>query len=192
LLANRLTRPGSEHALAQWLEDYFVCNAEGSRWMPVWKQSRGVKVDFEQLRLWCRTVLKCSSTVGARLGLAPTGILRLGMSPASAASGACARRLHAAAFCEPPVAHEEWQPNGELAQENIVLAIWHVEHSGEIAGGGDLLPLAADLHHALVGVVKVEVWLSEADGRADLDQGVGPGLCFAVVEDGEVAFADPV
>src|ERR1700737_4308877 len=29
LLANRLTRPGSEHALAQWLEDYFVCNAGG-------------------------------------------------------------------------------------------------------------------------------------------------------------------
>ncbi len=49
LLANRLTRPGSEHALAQWLEDYFVCNADGSRWMPVWKQSRRVKVDFEQL-----------------------------------------------------------------------------------------------------------------------------------------------
>jgi len=41
LLANRLTRPGSEHALAPWLEDYFVCNAEGSRWMPVWKQSAG-------------------------------------------------------------------------------------------------------------------------------------------------------
>lgn len=52
LLANRLTRPGSEHALAQWLEDYFVCNAAGSRWAPVWKQSRRVKVSFEQLRLW--------------------------------------------------------------------------------------------------------------------------------------------
>ena len=56
LLANRLTRPGSEHALAQWLEDYFVCNAEGSRWMPVWKQSRRVKVDFEQLRLWYQSL----------------------------------------------------------------------------------------------------------------------------------------
>jgi len=52
LLTNRLTRPGSEHALAQWLEDYFVCNAAGSRWVPVWKQSRRVKVSFEQLRLW--------------------------------------------------------------------------------------------------------------------------------------------
>jgi transposase len=56
LLANRLTRPGSEHALAQWLEDYFVCNAEGSRWMPVWKQSRRVKVSFEQLRLWYQSL----------------------------------------------------------------------------------------------------------------------------------------
>src|SRR5216683_1004064 len=56
LLANRLTRPGSEHALAPWLEDYFVCNAEGSRWMPVWKQSRRVKVDFEQLRLWYQSL----------------------------------------------------------------------------------------------------------------------------------------
>jgi Transposase len=56
LLANRLTRPGSEHALAQWLEDYFVCNAAGSRWAPVWKQSRRVKVSFEQLRLWYQSL----------------------------------------------------------------------------------------------------------------------------------------
>ena len=56
LLANRLTRPGSEHALAPWLEDYFVCNAQGSRWMPVWKPSRRVKVSFEQLQLWYRSL----------------------------------------------------------------------------------------------------------------------------------------
>jgi transposase len=56
LLANRLTRPGSEHALASWLEDYFVCNAAGSRWMPVWQQSRRVKVSFEQLRLWYQSL----------------------------------------------------------------------------------------------------------------------------------------
>jgi hypothetical protein len=56
LLANRLTRPGSEHALAQWLEDYFVCHADGRRWMPVWKQSRRVKVSFEQLRLWYQSL----------------------------------------------------------------------------------------------------------------------------------------
>jgi hypothetical protein len=37
--------------------------------------------------------------------------------------------LRAAAFGEPPVAHEKWKPNGELAQKNIVFAIRHVEHS---------------------------------------------------------------
>jgi transposase len=56
LLANRLTRPGSEHALAQWLEDYYVCTSAGSRWLPVWKQSRRVKVGFDQLKLWYRTL----------------------------------------------------------------------------------------------------------------------------------------
>jgi len=56
LLANRLTRPGSEHALAQWLEDFYVCTAPGSRWTPAWKQHRRVKVDFEQLKLWYKTL----------------------------------------------------------------------------------------------------------------------------------------
>lgn len=56
LLANRLTRPGSEHALAPWLEDYYVCSVSGSRWRPVWKQSRRVKVGFDQLKLWYQTL----------------------------------------------------------------------------------------------------------------------------------------
>lgn len=56
LLANRLTRPGSEHALAQWLEDFYVCTPQGSRWMPAWKQSHRVKVDFDQLKLWYQTL----------------------------------------------------------------------------------------------------------------------------------------
>jgi transposase len=56
LLANRLTRPGSEHALAQWLEDFYVCNPQGRRWAPAWKQSRRVKVAFEQLKLWYRSL----------------------------------------------------------------------------------------------------------------------------------------
>lgn len=56
LVANRLTRPGSEHALAQWLEDFYVVTAQGSRWMPQWKASRRVKVSFEQLRLWYETL----------------------------------------------------------------------------------------------------------------------------------------
>jgi transposase len=56
LLANRLTRPGSEHALAQWLEDFYVCNPQGRRWVPAWKQSRRVKVGFDQLKLWYRSL----------------------------------------------------------------------------------------------------------------------------------------
>jgi transposase len=56
LVANRLTRPGSEHALAGWLEDFYVVTAQGQRWMPEWKQSRRVKVSFEQLRLWYETL----------------------------------------------------------------------------------------------------------------------------------------
>ena len=56
LVANRLTRPGSEHALAGWLEDFYVVTAQGQRWAPQWKQSRRVKVSFEQLRLWYETL----------------------------------------------------------------------------------------------------------------------------------------
>jgi len=56
LVANRLSRPGSEHALAAWLEDFYVVTAQGSRWMPQWKASRRVKVNFEQLHLWYETL----------------------------------------------------------------------------------------------------------------------------------------
>ena len=56
LLANRLSRPGSEHALAQWLEDFYVCNPAGRRWAPVWKQSHRVKVGFDQLKLWYQSL----------------------------------------------------------------------------------------------------------------------------------------
>ena len=52
LVANRLTRPGSEHALAPWLEDFYVITAEGRRWKPQWKTSGRVKVSVAQLRLW--------------------------------------------------------------------------------------------------------------------------------------------
>ena len=46
LLVNRLTRPGSEHALAAWLDDFYVVTAQGSRWEPEWKPSRRVKRMF--------------------------------------------------------------------------------------------------------------------------------------------------
>jgi hypothetical protein len=56
LLANRLTRPGSEHALAPWLEEFYVCTGPGRRWKPQWKPSQRVKVSFEQLKLWYQTL----------------------------------------------------------------------------------------------------------------------------------------
>ena len=56
LVAYRLTRPGSEHAWAAWLEDFYVCNAAGRRWQPQWKAWRRVKVSFEQLKLWYQTL----------------------------------------------------------------------------------------------------------------------------------------
>jgi transposase len=56
LVANRLTRPGSEHALAPWLEDFYVITGEGRRWQPQWKTAGRVKVSFEQLRLWYQTL----------------------------------------------------------------------------------------------------------------------------------------
>lgn len=56
LIANRLTRPGSEHALAWWLETDYVCDRAGSRYVPVWKESGRVKVCFNQLQLWYRAL----------------------------------------------------------------------------------------------------------------------------------------
>ena len=37
LVANRLTAPGSEHALAQWLESDFVCDRIGRRFVACWR-----------------------------------------------------------------------------------------------------------------------------------------------------------
>jgi hypothetical protein len=56
LVVNRLTWPGSEHALAAWLEDFYAVTVRGARWKPEWKPSRRVKVSFEQLRLWYETL----------------------------------------------------------------------------------------------------------------------------------------
>src|SRR5690242_11083833 len=37
LVANRLIAPGSEHALAAWLENDFVCDRWGQRFVPAWR-----------------------------------------------------------------------------------------------------------------------------------------------------------
>jgi transposase len=64
LVANRLTAPGSEHALAQWLENDFVCDCRGRRFIAAWrddaerKASRTprVRVAARQLQQWYRTL----------------------------------------------------------------------------------------------------------------------------------------
>jgi transposase len=56
LLANRLTRPGSEHALAGWLETDYVCDRHGRRYVPCWKQQGRVRVDLRQLQSWYRAM----------------------------------------------------------------------------------------------------------------------------------------
>jgi len=56
LVANRLCRPGSEHALAQWLESDFVCGRDGKRILARWKQQARVRVDLGWLQEWYRTL----------------------------------------------------------------------------------------------------------------------------------------
>src|SRR6266700_224983 len=74
LVANRLTAPGSEHALAQWLENDFVCDRCGRRFVAAWrddderKASRAprVRVEARQLQQWYRTLdqlLACKAQV---------------------------------------------------------------------------------------------------------------------------------
>jgi transposase len=64
LVANRLAAPSSEHALAQWLENDFVCDCRGRRFVAAWrdeaerKASRTprVRVEARQLQQWYRTL----------------------------------------------------------------------------------------------------------------------------------------
>jgi transposase len=64
LVTNRLTAPGSEHGLARWLETDFVCDRDGRRWVPAWRDDRQrvssktprVRVEIRQLKQWYRTL----------------------------------------------------------------------------------------------------------------------------------------
>jgi transposase len=56
LIANRLTQPTSEHGLAGWLETDFVCDRQGRRFVPRWHQHGRVRVHFQQLEAWYRTL----------------------------------------------------------------------------------------------------------------------------------------
>lgn len=56
LIANRLVRPVSEHALAGWLESDYVCDRVGRRYLPHWKQQGRVRVDLSVLQYWYRAL----------------------------------------------------------------------------------------------------------------------------------------
>jgi len=56
LVTNRLTRPCSEHGLADWLQTDYVCDRHGRRYLPCWKQQGRVQVDLTQLQRWYRTL----------------------------------------------------------------------------------------------------------------------------------------
>jgi transposase len=64
LVANRLCAPTSEHGLARWLETDFVCDRQGRRWVPVWREEAErrasrrprVRVAARQLTQWYRTL----------------------------------------------------------------------------------------------------------------------------------------
>ena len=64
LVANRLTAPGSEHALADWLRTYFACDSQGRRFVPAYRsdaerqasKTPRVRVQAFQLQRWYRTL----------------------------------------------------------------------------------------------------------------------------------------
>lgn len=56
LVASRLCFPSSEHGLAKWLEESYVSDSFGRRYLPAWKQSGRVRVDSRQLAVWYRTL----------------------------------------------------------------------------------------------------------------------------------------
>jgi hypothetical protein len=64
LIANRLAAPPSEHGLARWLETDFVCDRNGRRFMPAWRddarrqasRTPRVRVEARQLQHWYRSL----------------------------------------------------------------------------------------------------------------------------------------
>ena len=64
LVAKRLAEPSSEHGLARWLEQEFVCDRAGRRWLPAWRDDEErrrsrrprVRVKDGQLHGWYRTL----------------------------------------------------------------------------------------------------------------------------------------
>ena len=74
LVTNRLASPGSEHALAPWLENDFVCDRRGRRFVAAWREDAEreasrtprVRVEMRQLKQWYRTLdqlLACKAAI---------------------------------------------------------------------------------------------------------------------------------
>jgi len=56
LVANRLSKPSSEHGLAGWLDTTYVIDRDGNRFLPEWKQHERVKVDLSWLQTFYRAL----------------------------------------------------------------------------------------------------------------------------------------
>jgi len=60
LVAGSLINPSSEHGLAWWLEESYVCDSKGKRFLTQWRDNvtkeKRVKVEWKQLEMWYRTL----------------------------------------------------------------------------------------------------------------------------------------
>jgi len=56
LTAHRFLHPGSEHALAWWLEESWIADPTGQRIRPQWEARGRVRVAHRQLRQWYQTL----------------------------------------------------------------------------------------------------------------------------------------
>ena len=62
LIASRLCKPSSEHGMARWLEEAYVCDRRGRRWICLWRPFEKVtaedrvRVEPKQLQFWYRTL----------------------------------------------------------------------------------------------------------------------------------------
>lgn len=62
LVASSFINPSSEHGIVWWLDESYVCNSKGERYLPKWRANRTkenrVKVEWEQLKMWYQTLDK--------------------------------------------------------------------------------------------------------------------------------------
>lgn len=60
LVASSLVNPSSEHGLGWWLETSYVCDSQGNRFLPLWKENvskqNRVRIQWKQLEQYYRTL----------------------------------------------------------------------------------------------------------------------------------------